>query len=130
MDNVRILLKAIITKENKFFALKRSADAYSRPNCWDFPGGNLEFGENADKCIIREIKEETSLSIKDIMPLHVISELDLKKNIFWIEIGYICAYKKGKVKLSLEHSEYKWLSKEKFLRLKSANYQKEFVKHI
>jgi len=130
MDNVRVLLKAIVVKEDKFLTLKRPLNAYSRPNCWDFPGGNLEFGENMGDCLIREIKEETSLQVKDIKPLHIISALDSKKKVFWIEIGYTCRYHKGKVKLSSEHTEYKWVNKNEFLKLKSADYLIDFVRHL
>lgn len=117
-------------REDKFLALKRPADDYSRPNCWDLPGGNLGFGENIDKCLRREIEEETSLDVKDIQPLHIISELDSKKNIFWIEIGYTCKYNEGEVKLSSEHTEYRWVTKDEFLELKSADYLVEFVNHL
>lgn len=131
MDNVRVLLKAIImNEEDKFLILRRPADSHSRPNCWDFPGGNLEFGENAEKCVRREIEEETTLRVKELRPLHIISELDPKKNIFWIEVGYVCRYDKGKVKLSAEHCEYRWASKEEFLKLESANYLMEFARRI
>jgi len=130
MDNVRILLKAIIKKEDKILALKRPTDAYSRPNCWDLPGGNLEYGENATECITREIGEETSLKVKNLRPFHVISESDPKKNIFWVEIGYVCEYVRGDVKLSSEHSEFRWLRIAQFLKLKSADYLREFINHL
>lgn len=130
INSVRIIAKAIITKKGKFLTLKRNANDPARPNCWVFPGGNLEFGENINECIIREIKEETSLEVKEIKPLHINSEIDPKKNIFWIEIGYLCKYKSGEVKLSEEHSEYKWVTKDEFLSLESAIYLMDFVKRI
>ena len=117
-------------KGDKILALKRSPDDYSRPNFWDLPGGNLEFGEDVDECIRREIKEETSLDVDDIKPLHIISELDSKKNVFWVEIGYTCKYNSGEVKLSHEHTECKWETKDEFLKLKSADYLMELVRHL
>ncbi len=32
-------------------------------NCWGFPGGAMEIGENAKETVIREIKEETGLTV-------------------------------------------------------------------
>jgi 8-oxo-dGTP diphosphatase len=130
MDGVRILLKATILKDGKLLALKRSDKSFSRPGAWDFPGGNLEFGEDVEECILREIKEETNLKVKNLQSLHIISEIDEKKNIFWVEICYLCDYGKGEIKLSDEHSEYKWLKKNEFLKLKSADYLKEFAKQL
>jgi|ETN02SMinimDraft_4_1059925.scaffolds.fasta_scaffold121767_2 ADP-ribose pyrophosphatase YjhB (NUDIX family) len=130
MDNVKILLKPIIKKGNKFLILKRSADDKNRPNCWDFPGGNLEFGENAMEALKREIKEESNLSVKNIKPLQVISEKDKKKNLFWVRIGYTSEYSGGEVKISEEHNDYKWVTKAEFLKLESADYLMEFAKNI
>jgi mutator protein MutT len=130
MDNVRVLLKAVIMDGNKFLTLRRPADSHSRANCWDFPGGNLEFGESAGECLEREIKEETSLKVKDIRPIHVITALDPKKNIFWVEIGYCAKYSGGKVVLSSEHSEYKWVTRDEFLKLESADYLMEFARRV
>lgn len=130
MDNVKILLKPIIKKGNKFLILKRSANDVNRANCWDFPGGNLEFGEDALKSLKREIKEEASINVKNIRLLHVITEIDKKKNLFWVKIGYVAEYASGKVKISDEHSEYRWVTTKEFLKLKSADYLMEFAKMI
>jgi ADP-ribose pyrophosphatase YjhB (NUDIX family) len=130
MDKVRVLVKAIIIKNGKLLALKRPKEAYSRPNAWDLPGGNLDFGEEANAAIERELNEETSLKIKNLRPFHVISKLDEKKEVFWIEICYLCDYDMGEVKLSSEHTEYKWVTKDEFLKLESADYLMEFVRHI
>src|SRR3990167_9298236 len=31
---------------------------------WEFPGGDIEFGENAEDAVVREAKEETGLEVK------------------------------------------------------------------
>jgi 8-oxo-dGTP diphosphatase len=130
MDKVKVLIKAIILKDGKLLSVKRSDDDYSRPGAYDLPGGKLEFGEAAEDCILREIKEETTLDIKNLCPLHIISELDENEEFFWIEICYLCDYAGGNVELSHEHTECRWVTKEEFLKLKSAEYLMEFVRRI
>ena len=131
MDNVKVLLKAIIKKGDKFLVIQRSSDDVSRPNKWDFPGGNLEWGEDSMDCIVREIREETDLSVNGIRAFYVVSEKKtLKKELFWVQIGYVANYDCGEVKLSHEHQDYKWVDKDEFLKLESSDYLKEFVKNL
>ncbi len=33
-------------------------------NKWEFPGGGIEFGENPEEALIREMKEETGLDVE------------------------------------------------------------------
>jgi hypothetical protein len=56
--------------------------------------------------------------------------LDELKDIFWVEIGYICDCAGGEVVLSKEHYEYRWVTKEVFLGLESADFLREFVRHM
>ncbi len=128
MNNVKILLKVIIKKNNKILALKRSSEEEHRPGCWDLPGGKLEFGEKLLKCLKREVKEETSLKVYNFIPLGVITELDSKNNIFWVKIGYVANHIKGDVKISEEHTDFKWVTEKEFMKLRSASYLREFVK--
>jgi ADP-ribose pyrophosphatase len=66
MKKIGVSQKAIIfNREGKILVLRRSGTALSNPGKWDFPGGDLEFGEDAIGGIIREIREETGLEVKN-----------------------------------------------------------------
>ena len=130
MDGVKIIVKALIRKGDKFLVLRRSSDDVSRPNLWDFPGGNLEKDEHILKALKREVKEESSVRIKNLRPLHIISGEYKKNNFFWVMVGYIADYSSGKVKISHEHRDFRWVTKKEFLKLKSANYLREFIKRV
>jgi ADP-ribose pyrophosphatase YjhB (NUDIX family) len=41
-------------------------DSDGRLGTWAFPGGHLEFGESFEACAVREVLEETGLSIHDV----------------------------------------------------------------
>lgn len=38
-------------------------------NCWQFPGGRLEYGEDVLECAAREVLEETGLSMHQMKPV-------------------------------------------------------------
>jgi 8-oxo-dGTP diphosphatase len=63
-EQVRVGIAAVILRNGKVLFHKRKgkhANGY-----WAFPGGHLEFGENFEDSIRREIKEETNLDVGKI----------------------------------------------------------------
>ena len=128
-DDMKFLQKAIVRHptQEKFLALRRLADAHSRPGCWDLPGGNVLFGENHLDSLMKEIIEETSLKVKDARPIQVSTRFE--RQIYHLFIGYSCKATSSKVKLSDEHQEYRWVTKDEFLTLESADFLIGLVKH-
>lgn len=59
IDEVVIRTKALIINSNNEITLGYSNKTYQ------FPGGHLKEGETLVECLIREIKEETGIEIKD-----------------------------------------------------------------
>jgi len=53
---------AILFKDNKIFLARRNS-RIKHAGKWEFPGGKMEQGENAEQCLSREIKEEFSINI-------------------------------------------------------------------
>jgi len=108
-QKTRILCKALI-KNNKgeVLLLKRKDNKE-----WELPGGLLEFGEDPYTCIEREVKEETSLKVKVIRPIKILSHTYEKENkiVHVITIIFSCKLldKNKEIKLDTdEHSEWKW----------------------
>lgn len=130
-DDIKFVQKAVVyhPSENKILALKRASDSFARPNCWDFPGGNVLFGRLHLDSLISEIDEETSLKVEGIKPVQVTTNYDKEKGIYFIFIGYKCTALSIYVKISHEHSEYKWVTKEEFLKLESSEYLVELIKN-
>ena len=130
MKKIGTSQKAIVfNEEGKLLTLHRTSTAPSNPDKWDFPGGDLDFGEDAIKGIIREIKEETGLEVKDLKPFDVESHI-YENEEFWVTIAYTAKVIVDKVVLSFEHDEFKWVTPEEFLRLESPDKLKRFVKNL
>ena len=115
-DDIKFLQKCIVfhPTENKFLILKRSPDSFSRPNDWDFPGGNVLFGEYHEESLRREIK-----------PLQV--KTDMRGEIYCIFINYTAQATSTEVALSHEHTDYKWISKDEFLKMETADFLKQAI---
>jgi 8-oxo-dGTP diphosphatase len=77
-----------------------NSDAQKYPNEWDFPGGHIHEDEDEIAGLKREVKEETTLDIASPVQVH--------------QHGRIKFYKtrqyNGTIKLSEEHTEYKWVT--------------------
>lgn len=130
MEKIGVSQKAIIlNKEGKFLVLRRSKTASAKPLSWDLPGGVLDFGEDPVKGIIREIKEETGITIKKIEPFDIEARIAPNKE-FWVTIAYKTQCGSQDVKLSFEHDEFRWLSLKEFLKLESSEKLQRFVKKL
>ena len=75
---------------------------------WELPGGHLNKGEKFSRGAIREVYEETKIKLSKL-------KLVLKQKDFRM---YVATPKTTKVKLSNEHTEYRWVSKREFMKLK------------
>ena len=110
-DNVS---KVIVMWKNKCLFLKKS------DNTWELPGGHLNVGEKFKDAATRETREETSIKISKL-------KLILKQKDFRL---YVARPKVIKVKLSDEHTDYKWVSKKDIGRLTLSNATKINIKTI
>jgi len=101
--------KAVIMNRDKYLTLLRSKTAKFFPDHWDFPRGKLEPNEKPIDGIIREVKEETNL---DIVPDNVVGQYTMEiKGIPHRFTIYSVKSFFGKIMLTHEHQEYKWLTK-------------------
>ena len=95
----------IIRNENKIFACQRGYGSYK--GFWEFPGGKVERGESAEEALVREIKEELEIGVKNVEFFesveHEYPEYDTKVDFFWCEIA------EGEITLT-EHQDGKWLN--------------------
>ncbi len=88
----------------------------------DFPGGKIQEGEkDFDRSLHREVEEETSLEIVVGKPFtrwyiqFSANHRNAGKQVFLV--GFKCQYKSGEVKISDEHSAYKWVNKDNYQEL-------------
>jgi len=109
MNIIYPAIKAIVKRDDgKVLIMRRSMDEDHAKGLWDSPGGKIEFGEDPIECLKRETREEAGIEIEVIKPLKAWSFLKNPETQI-IGVTMLCKYKSGEVKLSEEHTEFKWI---------------------
>jgi len=115
------MIKVKISKDSKFVAkivlyddkkrvlmLKRSENHNKYPGEYDLPGGHVHIGEPILTGLAREVEEETGIRIKKAK----FYKKQENKYFFYAK------YKKQKINLSKEHTEFAFISKNKLNKSK------------
>ncbi len=63
--------KAFIVHDNSLLCARKSKDEPNWPLYWEIPGGRMNFGEDVDNHICREVREETGLEIIPGQPFYI-----------------------------------------------------------
>lgn len=80
------------------------------PGFWEIIGGNLEFGEDFQDCVIREVSEEINCTIEDLKHLH--SRVMYLNGLMYITAAYYGKIIQNPVFNKEEISEIKWISED------------------
>jgi 8-oxo-dGTP diphosphatase len=97
----------IIDANNCCLVLRRSSSSKANAGKWDFPGGKIDPGESFEEGLIREVQEETGLSISLRGVIGAGESESPSARIAYLMMKAIPA--SGEVRLSDEHDEYLWV---------------------
>lgn len=115
----------IINNKDQILLVKRADDDDFLPGSWELPGGGVEYGETAQEAIIREIKEECGIEIEVLKPVAVADYFINDTQI--LEICFLCDPKCLDIKLSHEHSDFKWLKIDAIRTLDTSDYTNRMI---
>ena len=110
--NTSIVVTGILKDNDKLLIVKRNSNDDLYPGAWEFPGGHVETGETLKEALKRELKEEIGFE-GTINPIITHYTDEVKNNRHDIEIDFIVNVDNNiDVKLSSEHEDYKWVTKD------------------
>ncbi len=122
---------ALISDDKKLLMLKR-ADSGN----WTMPGGTMEFGESLKDCAIREVLEETGLTveIQDIIGIYTDPQIVVEYSDGEVRQEFSALYygivKKGNTRIDDESTEFRWMSIDELSDIPMADSQKIRVNDV
>lgn len=87
----------VIVKKNGLVLLGKRKNSYGAET-WAFPGGHLEFGEKVEDCAVREVLEETGITIENLKKETFTEDISKEEGRHHITIFVSADYKDGEPK--------------------------------
>lgn len=106
MSTIITAVKGIVRHDNRILIVQRAA-ADSGGGTWECPGGKIDFGEQPEDSLIREIREETGLTVT-VDKIAYTSSILTHPDRQVILLVYFCTAVTSSVTLSEEHDAYLW----------------------
>ncbi|KZX15920.1 CTP pyrophosphohydrolase [Methanobrevibacter cuticularis] len=120
-----LTMRGLLKRQNKILILKRHPNSRTNPNRWELVGGKVDPGENFDKALIREFKEETNLKIKIADSIGAVQEdFPHKRTVALVmNVEFIS----GEFKISDEHIDWKWANMDEIKELNLSGWFKKLL---
>jgi mutator protein MutT len=59
---------ALLRRGDRWFLQRRDTANSVLPGCWEFPGGKAQDGETPEETLVREVREELNLALREARP--------------------------------------------------------------
>ena len=124
-----VLAGVVFNKEGKVLILQRNENEDIYPGMWELPSGKREFFESSHNTLVREIREEAGLDIEIIQPCSVFEYKIEKPNEIRdsTQINFIVTSNTSEVRLSEEHQNYAWVSRDEINKYKVSDETKKVI---
>lgn len=120
------VVAALIWDNDRFLACQRPANK-ARALLWEFVGGKVEPGESREEALVRECREELSITVK---PLDIFMEVTHKYPDLEVHLVlYNAVITEGTIQL-LEHNDARWITPEEIPQYSFCPADKEILERI
>ena len=110
-DNPPTTVQAWIEREGTYLILKRNEEPFAGE--WDLPGGFVEMGESPAEAVVREVAEETGLTVAPTEIIGAFTSAYGDTGRHTVDIAYLCRVDGGDFELDhVEKSDAAWVALE------------------
>jgi len=103
-------------REGEYLILKRNEEPFAGE--WDLPGGFVEMGESPSEAVVREVLEETGLTVAVTRLIGAFTSEYGHSGKHTIDIAYLCRIEHGDFELDMaEKSDAAWARLDEMPRL-------------
>jgi 8-oxo-dGTP diphosphatase len=99
-DNPPATVQAWIERDRKYLILKRNQEPFRGQ--WDIPGGFVEMGESPLDAVVREVREETGLTVVATGVIGAFTSAYGTEGRHTVDIAYRCRIDHGEFELDTE----------------------------
>jgi 8-oxo-dGTP diphosphatase len=114
-----VATKAFISFEGRMLILRESSKYQDGTNAnkYDVVGGRVEPGQKFDESLLREIREETNLTVSIEKPFFVSEWRPSVRGEQWQIVGifFMCSAQSREVTLSSDHDDFKWIDPREYV---------------
>jgi 8-oxo-dGTP diphosphatase len=127
-----VVVMAVVKRDGKVLLALRDEEGIDGAHMkWELPGGKLEFGEDPEATVVREIKEETGydVKVKSMIPITKTSQWDYpdhKRHV--LLLGFDCEHVSGEVsRKDGKIKDVKWFRPAEIDWSSTLKWTKEFI---
>ncbi len=112
----KIAVEGVVEKDGLILITKRSPERDHAPGEWETVTGRVENGETLEEGVLREVKEETGLTVAVVKPFDTFHFYRGAIRDEHQGVSFWCKYVSGDVVLdTTEQVEYKWVTPDEAL---------------
>src|SRR5216684_5781027 len=129
-DSPLVGVGAIIIDQGRVLLVKRGHPPLAGE--WSIPGGVLELGETLRQAVVREVREETGLTVAPGELLGVYDRLvrdeDGRPRYHYVLIDFLCRKISGELQAADDAEEVRWFSREELTEVSLAPDTQDVIK--